>query len=229
MRRQFVQKMPRTRQRVGVAQPLWALEFNGSSDYFSVADSAELRLGTDDFTFSFWEKPDSTGSANNNNVRIDKGGVSGSGSIYLYQNNGYRLRINGSDVFDGLSSIIFNEWNHIAIVRDGNNILFYRNGAELGSWSGWGSVNINATANLFFGSAGGSTRFYKGQLDDIRMWNKALSESEIQGSMTDSLTGSETDLAAYWPMNEGSGNTVYDESASNNDGTIVGATWVKRE
>ena len=57
----------------------------------------------------------------------------------------------------------------------------------------------------------------------LRIYDRALSENEIKtlyngGDIRDGLV-------LYLPMDEGSGNTVYDHSGNNNHGTIYGATW----
>jgi len=62
-------------------------------------------------------------------------------------------------------------------------------------------------------------------IDDISIWDYALTLSEIQNSMINELTGNETGLVGYWNLDEGYGNIVYDSSTNGNDGTINGATW----
>jgi len=60
-------------------------------------------------------------------------------------------------------------------------------------------------------------RFYDGIMVDVRMWEVARTQDEIQANMNSYLNGSETGLIAYWRMNEGSGQTVFDFSGSGYD------------
>ena len=53
--------------------------------------------------------------------------------------------------------------------------------------------------------------------------------TEIQRYMNLRLKGNEPGLVGYWPLNEGSGNTVQDRSPNANNGTINGATWEEAE
>ena len=69
--------------------------------------------------------------------------------------------------------------------------------------------------------------FYEGSIDNFNFWNKDLSQSEIQSTMNNGLSGNEKGLVGYWNFNEGNGNVLTDLSANGNDGTIFGASWVE--
>ena len=67
-------------------------------------------------------------------------------------------------------------------------------------------------------------KFY-GNIDDIQIWNTALSQSTIQQYMNCPPAGNEEGLAGYWNFELGIGGTVLDQSGNGNDGTINGATF----
>ena len=56
-----------------------------------------------------------------------------------------------------------------------------------------------------------------GKLDEIRIWKTARTGQQIQDNMNGEIAGSNADLAGYWPMNEGSGNTLHDVSGNGRD------------
>jgi len=66
--------------------------------------------------------------------------------------------------------------------------------------------------------------FFDGRIEKTLIWNKSLTETEIQNNINIELTGTETGLVAYYKISEGTGTTLYD-SAGANDGTVYGATW----
>jgi hypothetical protein len=66
----------------------------------------------------------------------------------------------------------------------------------------------------------------KGRLDEVRIWNVALTQEEIQAHMHQRLSGKEPGLVGYWPMNEAVGGEVRDHSGNGHHGQIVGATFV---
>ncbi|MFB0555735.1 MAG: LamG-like jellyroll fold domain-containing protein, partial [Phycisphaerae bacterium] len=64
-------------------------------------------------------------------------------------------------------------------------------------------------------------RFYDGLLDDVRIYDRALSAAEILE------LASPPGPVGHWTLDEGSGTTAYDSSGNGNDGTIVGnPTWI---
>ena len=72
-----------------------------------------------------------------------------------------------------------------------------------------------------------TTTYFDGNMDEIRVWNTSRTQSEIQNNMSTSLSGSESGLVGYWNFNEGEGNTLYDLSGNENNGTINGdPQWV---
>ena len=69
-------------------------------------------------------------------------------------------------------------WHHVAATYDGSIQKIYLDGVLLGIKDNAGSMNIN-TNHVFIGSGGGSSRYFNGLLDDIRIYNRALSDTEI--------------------------------------------------
>jgi hypothetical protein len=61
-------------------------------------------------------------------------------------------------------------------------------------------------------------------MDEVRIWNKARTQAEIQADMNHPLTGSEMGLVGYWQFNENTGNTVTDLAGNDNNGTILGGS-----
>ena len=69
-------------------------------------------------------------------------------------------------------------------------------------------------------------KFFKGYMDEIRIWNVVRTEAEIKANMYKELSGSETNLVTYYKMSNGSGTTLTDNQADGtNNGTINGAAW----
>jgi hypothetical protein len=71
--------------------------------------------------------------------------------------------------------------------------------------------------------------YFDGIIDNVAIWNRALSVEEIQASMHTKLTGDQDGLVAYWDFDEGEGEIACDSSGNGNDGTLVGAAWVESD
>jgi hypothetical protein len=75
-----------------------------------------------------------------------------------------------------------NMWQHVAYVKSGTSLIGYRNGSACWRPGAAGNANVAYTAKrLMFGECiGGTGRTFYGLLDDIRIYNRALNESEVQ-------------------------------------------------
>lgn len=132
------------------------------------------------------------------------------------------------------------DWIFLTFVYDGltSEAKIYFNG-ELDTSGGYGSFGageiISNTGDLRLNTytdtecpsslfSGGN---FPGTIDELRIWNIALTQGQIQENMNQVLLGNETGLVSYWRFDEGSDLTVFD-LISNNDGILQedGVTWV---
>jgi hypothetical protein len=132
----------------------------------------------------------------------------------------------------------------VAFTYDGTTAKMYINGVDVGTTNVNSGVNLQATTNPAYISnisLFSATTRYVGVLDEVRVWNDARTAQEIAGSKDCGLTGSETNLIAYYNFDNGidGGNnagltTLSDQTSNGNDGTLqnfalTGATsnWVE--
>ncbi len=126
------------------------------------------------------------------------------------------------------------EWHHFAGVQDYANdtTTIYLDGIPVAGrkWSrtpitrdlctrtGFGHLNYDCYTN---------NRFFKGRIDDFRIWNVVRTRQQIQNTMYDQLSGAEPGLIGYWPLEEGTGLQTSDQTSGANHGTLMdGAKWV---
>jgi len=127
-----------------------------------------------------------------------------------------------------------NTWQHLALVKDVNEVRVYINGILAGSAPVAGTINGSEGDNNIwiggktYGEFGG--RNFNGKMDEIRLWNSARTQTQISNYMSGHLTNpaAETHLVAYYPCNQGIANgnnagliTVTDNSAYNHNGTLI--------
>ncbi|MBI5383703.1 MAG: LamG domain-containing protein [Verrucomicrobia bacterium] len=73
----------------------------------------------------------------------------------------------------------------------------------------------------------GSGAWFKGQIDEVRVWNTAPTDSEIREYMNRRLTGLEAGLVFYWRLDDGDGTRAGDGSIHGNHGVLNnGPAWV---
>jgi hypothetical protein len=70
---------------------------------------------------------------------------------------------------------------------------------------------------------------FRGDIYEIRIWNKERSQKEVQNNFYKELNGDEDGLVAYYKLNEGFGDIAKDHSLNNNDAQIFGSEWIHEE
>jgi hypothetical protein len=126
------------------------------------------------------------------------------------------------------SVISDNEYHYISGTRNnqtGETHLFIDGDLEDSSNSSSNVYSITNTSQLFLGAINSGGNNLNGILDGVQIWNRVLTQSEIQQYMNCPPTGNEAGLVGYWNFEEGSGTMALDQTSNGNDGTINGATY----
>ncbi|MES1181398.1 MAG: LamG-like jellyroll fold domain-containing protein, partial [Flavobacterium sp.] len=85
--------------------------------------------------------------------------------------------------YPNLDSVMNNTWNMVTGSYDGSTLKFYLNGQLIRSLATSGAISYT-TDPLYFGATGSNGQNFKGNIDDIGIWNRALSASEIMALYT---------------------------------------------
>lgn len=163
-----------------------AYNFNGTSNYISVPSNSSLS-GFNDMTISVWANITQftgiQGLVTKWYFVLDCGNNTDTYAGSLV-NNTLILTTNYNNVIGYTSQQTFsagdlNVWKHFVFVSNSaQGISLYINGILAGTGSVPGTI-CNSTNALFFGSTTPTQRFFKGKLDDIGIWNRALTACEI--------------------------------------------------
>jgi len=166
-----------------------AFSFDGVNDSVNAPMSASLQLTTG-ATVEFWMKGDPSNSLTSccqGLVATDMYAVEiASGGIHfgLSTDNGVTQPFPSS----GVVAISTNQWHHIAGTYDGATIALYIDGVLAASSAHTGTISSNS-GFLSIGSEDGrtgtcpacvGTRYYKGLIDEVTVYNRALTATEIQ-------------------------------------------------
>ena len=213
----------------------WALRFDGVDDYVDLSPSP---LGTPaGLTVEAW-------------VRIDESGklhylVT---DAYDDYNDGFSLVIgvdgrvtfvvaaNMSTKGIAVSSTALQvgDWYHVAGVYDADNdaVKVYVDGAEEAVVAYSDGIGYSSTRDLLLGSQSKgyyrNSRYLKGALDEIRLWDAARSAADISATMRAEIDSESTGLIGYWRLNEGSGVSAEDIGSAGNTGRLIrGPEWIE--
>ena len=213
------------------------LSLDGTNDYVSIPDSDSIDFGTNDnFTVEAWVKADSNqpDTGNPSNDIIEKWSASGGYPFVIryIRDTGEIVvaRYDGSNSSAITSSVTINDdqSHHVAFVKEGSELRLYINGVLDGTTTDITTGNTQNNSPLYIGRRGNNKNYFKGEVDELRIWNTARSAEEISGNYQQTLSGTETGLVGYWNFDlENSGSsTITDLSGNGNDGTLVNGASV---
>jgi len=208
-----------------------AVNFDGVNDV--IANNGIWDV-TNNFTISFWAQPNTTHEIDGETT-AGFGGISGQRyAIWpLWNNNGHAgvgvsVGTNGVSVYEHSDNYMpatlvysgsLSGWTNVTVVYENKQPKLYLNGTlvRTGLTSPMSFVHINPL------EIGGDVYgYYSGKLDDVRIYNRGLSASEVASLVPSSASG----LMGNWKFDENSGTTAADSSGHNNTGTLSsGAAW----
>jgi lysophospholipase L1-like esterase len=169
------------------------LSFDGQNDWVTVPDTTSLDLETS-FTLEAWVYP--LGILSGFRTVLQKEDQANKGPIYgLYSDEGGQQGHHSSAVVVG--SALLSEgptlpqatWSHLAATYDGVVVRLYVDGAEVASQN-LGSPLPTSSDPLRIGGNNILGQFFEGRLDEVRIYNRALTGTEIQTDMNTPISSS---------------------------------------
>ena len=164
-----------------------ALTFNGSNAWVTVNNSASLSI-TGMVTIEAWIRPTST-MTGWRTVLIKES--SNNGSYYLYGNAtgnvpAAEVGVNGEQIVYGVSTIPANTWTHLAMTYDGGQERIFVNGTQIASRAQTGAITTSSSPMRIGGNSIWG-EYFSGQIDEVRVYSKALTAAQIQTDMNTAL------------------------------------------
>ncbi len=206
-----------------------ALDFDGIDDAVNLGNDASFEVGAG-FTFEAWIKIDAYKPASSflfnkweaTNVEDNYVSISNTGTVNLLLKSSPIMIVSTTDI------VPLNQWTHIAATFDqtlGGKI--YINGVEKAFTAGTDPVANNG-GFLYLASNPsrvGTELPFDGQMDELRLWNTARTQAEIETNLNLSLTTG-TGLVASYDFDQVSGDLLDISPAPAKNGTVSGALYV---
>lgn len=155
------------------------------------------------------------------------------GRLALQIGNGGTMSNENRRNYATVDGVPLNKWSHVCFTcSDINNVKFYINGVlqVIGETSGTGTtVAYKNTAPLLIGHYAAGSVTLNSLIDEVRIWNKVLTQDEILKQMRKdlSLASLSDNLIAYWKFDEGTGTTANDLVNSNTLSFVNSPSWVE--
>ncbi|WP_428666197.1 LamG domain-containing protein [Runella sp.] len=214
-----------------------ALNLDGVDDHVVIPNTVGNFTTAQDFSVSLWVKPNATQINSTENDIISKWDGNGNYPFvirYFNENHPdskgqvFAGQWDGANFSYGFSGVSINDgqWHHVSLTKSGITFKLYIDGILRSTFT---DITPNATDNttpLFLGRRGDGNNHFKGEIDEVRLRNVALTEAEVQNDMY-CQSPSLTNLPAAYNFNEGvpNGNnellTQVNNITGNNHGTLT--------
>ncbi|MBO9203397.1 T9SS type A sorting domain-containing protein [Niastella sp. MAH-29] len=205
------------------------LKFDGNNDYVNCPG---LSLANTSFSIEFWAQRQ--GGIGNYQYIMSQGTATTDqfvGILFRVTTNVLSFSFWGDDL-DAVTAISDLNWHHYACTYDATTKLqsIYIDGVLDASRTA--TANTSSTGTCYIGGNGGSSQTFNGNLDEFRVYNYALTATEISSRKNCELNGNETGLIRYYQFNEGtaggSNGNIFsalplpDVTAGGNNGSLKG-------
>jgi hypothetical protein len=164
-----------------------ALAFNGTSARVRVPNGAALQLTTR-MTLEAWVKPSTVTSAWRDVI------YKGNDNYYLEATSGSSGRPAAGGTFGGAianlygpAALAVNQWTHLAMTYDGATLRLYVNGVQVSNVARSGALATSKRA-LEIGGDSIYGHYFAGTIDEVRIYNRALTAGEIQSDLATPVT-----------------------------------------
>ena len=154
----------------------YGFEFDGTDDRVLIPNSSTLNINNTDITVSLWVF----------------GTTSWQGGALFHKESQYSYYMNGSLVWADSSSwcygcfgfsgsVPLSQWVHLAATKNGSTVRLYMNGALVTAKVFGSAITANNNAPVIgcYGSTGSCSNYFRGSMDDVRIYNRALTATEI--------------------------------------------------
>lgn len=164
-----------------------ALSFDGTSGIL-LGNPNSLQL-TNAISFSAWVRTSGQQSSGwgriisrNNGSTAERWGAT------ISTNRQLDCRINSATARSANNSIKDNTWHHVACTYDGTTLRAYLDGVLVGSASVSTTLSTDNQVSIGYNVNGGETRYFKGALDDVRVYNRVLTTDDVSAIMATSAS-----------------------------------------
>ncbi len=211
----------------------FGLDFNGSNTRVVVPDKPALNV-VDGYTIEAWIYANQWKSQSWAGSIVNKDGPGPDrGFAFRAGDNGALSFVIAADNvwYDVVSQSVMNteQWHHVAVTILNKVMTLYIDGEAVATSSYEDTISPSDLDLNIGASPGFGDRHWDGTIDEVRMWNVARTQEEIANNIDTEFNGTESNLVAYFPMNEGSGNTttnLVDPSCVGTLTNMIQANWV---
>jgi len=201
-----------------------ALTFNGTTQYVLVPNSSSIDVTGTNLTMAAWIQITGATGKSYQNI-FGKDSVFGAFQYRLLisdSRSSLRFQANGGAIdaiSNNFTALTLGTWHHVAVAYNGSSINFYLDGQSQGSTPATGSI-ASSSNDLDIGKTYALNYYFDGTIDDVRVYNRALSASDVLTLYNSTLT------ACAGPVGY-AGDEIYNNGTNHVLQYCNGSSWVK--
>ena len=220
---------------VYLANTSYSIDLEASStQYLSRGDSAPLDI-TGNLTMECYIRLETAPASGSDYVILGKWNSTGNQRSYIMSlfNDAGTHKIRFSTSSDGIANssntvtpsanFSLNTWYHIAVLYTASSGQFELtvNGVSKGTGGSLATSLFNGTAEFRIGARGDGAEYFDGMIDDVRVWNATRMVAQILANYQVELVGNETNLQAYWKLNNALTDSTANGLTLTNNGSAI--------
>ncbi|EFA80613.1 hypothetical protein PPL_06552 [Heterostelium album PN500] len=200
--------------------------FIGPTSQINIPNKGVYDFGTNDFSATSLVQTTVPGTIMSNKPEpgssFDNGGwrivINENGLIIFIIDNGfgsYKTISSTTQILDG-------NWHHVAAIRRSGSLEIWLDAVKLTTTTSGSNLSAKSTNTLLIGANYYTNQpnepHFVGSIEDITIWNVAISQTQISNTMYKNIVGNEPNLVGYWPFD----NNFNDKSSTGNNGASTG-------
>ena len=199
----------------------YAIQVDGKNDYIDLGNFGNTLVNSSKITAQVWLNPYKI--TPNSIQSLFEANIDGRNyfSIETNGNNKIDFYVSGAAIRTNTDVFQVGEWINLTAVFDGTKpngerLQLYINGQRIVNpnkfFNGTNQPSLSGNLpNFYLGSQGGTSQFATVTYDEVRVWDRALSEQEITANWNKTVVGNEQGLIAYYSFEDGPGNSTVTE------------------
>lgn len=174
-----------------------ALSLNGQTDYISLPLLSSGVYGTNQRTIMFWFNASDFDTGLARTIMHMANGGTGSGLWIFAEDNGISVGFNGHRVIFDKGNLNTDTWYHFALVIPSNSttgqVRGYINGVQKNLATEGGSPRTINSGSIapFIGADNGNGNFFQGSIDEVKVFDRALTDNEIANEYSPTIPDTE--------------------------------------
>jgi hypothetical protein len=203
-----------------------ALSFNGTSNYLSLPPNINTNFSGNNISVEGWFYANQTFESTNLIGEASEGDNAIRFALYsVYENNVQKIKAGFYTVNTGWiqaissTNLSLKKWTHIAATYDQSSIKIYVDGTQTANAS-FSNALPAGNERWLIGKNWTSPNYFPGTIDEIRIWNTARSQADIQANKNNIISTSSAGLVGYYQLDESSGSNASDATGHGYTGTV---------